>query len=53
MTGARPEAAIALEQEDNTWTCECGHENTMSSYELNQGGPAPCKNLKCKIITVL
>ena len=52
MTGARTEEAIALEQ-DSTWTCECGQENTMSSFQLNQGGKVPCKKPGCEIITEL
>jgi len=53
MTGARTEKAIALEQADNTWACQCGHVNTLSSFELNEGGKVPCKKAGCDVITEL
>ena len=52
MTGARTEEAIALES-DKAWTCACGHVNTMTSFQLNQGGEAECKKPGCEIITEL
>ena len=52
MTGARTEEAIALES-DRTWICDCGYINTMTSFQLNQGGEAPCKKPGCEIITEL
>lgn len=51
-SGARKEEAIALES-DKTWTCECGHLNTMNSFQLNQGGEAECGKPGCEIITEL
>jgi len=53
MSGARTKEAIALEQEDNTWTCKCGHVNPMSSFQRNRGGKTPCEKTGCDIITDL